>query len=91
MPTRSCGLRFQTLTILVAAAQSSSPQARGAADAGLDPDHAGACGGFSLPHLLSVDSEGNLYVAQFGGPWIDKYVPKPGADPPRLIGQPLGP
>ncbi len=61
------------------------------ADAGLDPDHSGACGGFSLPHQMSVDSEGNLYVAQFGGPWIDKYVPKPGADPSRLIGQPLGP
>ena len=61
------------------------------ADAGLDPDHSGACGGFSLPHQMSVDSEGNLYVAQFGGPWIDKYVPKPGADPSRLIAQPLGP
>ena len=61
------------------------------ADAGLDPDHSGACGGFSLPHQMSVDSEGNVYVAQFGGPWIDKYIPKPGADPSRLIGQPLGP
>ena len=60
-------------------------------DAGLDPDHTGACGGFSLPHQMSVDSEGNVYVAQFGGPWIDKYIPKPGADPSRLIGQPLGP
>ena len=60
------------------------------ADAGLDPEHSGACGGFSLPHQMSVDSEGNLYVAQFGGPWIDKYVPKPGADPSRLIGQPIG-
>jgi hypothetical protein len=59
------------------------------AAAGLDPDHSGACGGFSLPHQMSVDTEGNLYVAQFGGPWIDKYVPKPGADPSRLIGQPL--
>jgi hypothetical protein len=59
-------------------------------EAGLDTDHTGACGGFSLPHQMSVDSEGNLYVAQFGGPWIDKYVPKPGADPSRLIGQPLG-
>lgn len=59
-------------------------------EVGLDPDgHRGACGGFSLPHQMSVDSEGNLYVAQFGGPWIDKYVPKPGADPSRLIGQPL--
>ena len=60
------------------------------AEAGLDTDHTEACGGFSLPHQMSVDSEGNLYVAQFGGPWIDKYVPKPGADPSRLIGQPLG-
>ena len=60
------------------------------AAAGLGPDHEGACGGFSLPHQMSVDSEGNLYVAQFGGPWIDKYVPKPDADPDRLIGQPLG-
>jgi hypothetical protein len=61
------------------------------ADAGLNPDHAGACGGFALPHQMSIDSEGNVYVAQFGGPWIDKYIPKPGADPSRLIGQPLGP
>tara|TARA_B100001123_G_scaffold375840_1_gene442105 strand:- start:735 stop:1697 length:963 start_codon:yes stop_codon:yes gene_type:complete len=61
------------------------------AEAGLDPDHTGACGGFALPHQMSVDSEGNVYVAQFGGPWIDKYIPKPGADPSRLIGQPLGP
>jgi hypothetical protein len=60
--------------------------------AGLNPDtHTGACGGFSLPHQMSVDTEGNVYVAQFGGPWIDKYVPKPGADPSRLIGQPVGP
>jgi len=58
--------------------------------AGLDHTHTGACGGFSLPHQMSVDSEGNLYVAQFGGPWIDKYVPRPDADPSRLIGQPLG-
>ncbi len=60
------------------------------AAAGLDHDHSGACGGFSLPHQMSIDSEGNLYVAQFGGPWIDKYMPREGADPKRLIGQPLG-
>jgi len=39
---------------------------------------------------MSVNSEGNLYIAQFGGPWIDNYVPKAGADPSRLIGQPIG-
>ncbi len=60
------------------------------AAAGLHDDHSGACGGFSLPHQMSVESEGNLYVAQFGGPWIDKYVPRATAEPSRLIGQPLG-
>ena len=59
------------------------------AAAGVADFHQGACGGMSLPHQMSVDSEGNVYVAQFGGPWIDKYVPKAGADPSRLIGQPL--
>lgn len=60
-------------------------------EAGLDPDtHEGACGGFSLPHQMSVDSEGNVYVAQFSGPWIDKYVPKADAEPSRLIGLPIG-
>jgi sugar lactone lactonase YvrE len=57
--------------------------------AGVADFHEGACGGFSLPHQMHVDTEGNLYVAQFGGPWIDKYVPKAGADRTRLIGQPL--
>jgi sugar lactone lactonase YvrE len=57
--------------------------------AGVADFHTGACGGFSLPHQMSVDSEGNVYVAQFGGPWIDKYVPRSDADPSRLIGQPL--
>lgn len=57
--------------------------------AGVGDNHEGACGGFALPHQMHIDSEGNLYVAQFGGPWIDKFVPKQGADPSRLIGQPL--
>jgi hypothetical protein len=61
------------------------------AAAGVADFHEGACGGFALPHQMSVDTEGNVYVAQFGGPWIDKYVPKAGADPSRLIGQPLRP
>ena len=67
----------------------SDEEARAAA--GVADFHEGACGGFSLPHQMSVDSEGNVYVAQFGGPWIDKYVPKAGVDPSRLIGQPLRP
>ena len=44
-------------------------------------------GGMSLPHQMDVDEDGNLYVAEFGGPWLDKFVPKPGADPTRLIGK----
>jgi DNA-binding beta-propeller fold protein YncE len=47
------------------------------------------CGGFALPHSFDVDPEGNLYVAQYSGPWIDKLVPRPGADPARLIGRPI--
>ncbi|MSR36893.1 MAG: hypothetical protein EXR95_09705 [Gemmatimonadetes bacterium] len=57
--------------------------------AGVADFHQGACGGMSLPHQMHVDSEGNVYIAQFGGPWIDKYVAKAGADATRLIGQPL--
>ena len=59
--------------------------------AGIPDFQPGACGGFSLPHQMSVDSDGNVYVAQFNAGWIDKYVPKAGADKTRLIGQPLKP
>ena len=52
-------------------------------------DEGTVCGGMALPHNFDIDSEGNLYIAQYSGPWIDKLVPKPGADPSRLIGQPL--
>lgn len=61
------------------------------AAAGMPDWYEGACGGFSLPHQMSIDSEGNIYVAQFNGPWIDKYVPKANADKARLIAQPLRP
>lgn len=47
----------------------------------------GWTGGMSLPHQMDMDSDGNLYVAQFSGPWLDKYVPRPDAGPERLIGQ----
>jgi streptogramin lyase len=46
-------------------------------------------GGLARPHQLSVDSEGNVYVASYDGPWLNKFTPKPGADPNKLIGQPL--
>jgi hypothetical protein len=48
-----------------------------------------ACGGMALPHQMDIDSEGNLYIAEFSGPWMDKLTPKAGADRSRLIGQPL--
>ena len=42
-------------------------------------------GGLSLPHQLDLDEDGNLYVASYSGGWIDKFVPKPGADPEKLL------
>ncbi len=49
----------------------------------------GFAGGLSRPHQIDVDQEGNLYVASWDGGWVNKFVPKPGADPSQLIGRPL--
>jgi len=46
-------------------------------------------GGLSRPHQLDVDQDGNVYVASWDGGWIDKFTPKPGADPAKLIGRSL--
>jgi hypothetical protein len=46
-------------------------------------------GGLSRPHQLDVDQEGNVYIASWDGGWMNKFVPKPGADPAKLIGRPL--
>jgi sugar lactone lactonase YvrE len=46
-------------------------------------------GGLSRPHQIDVDQEGNLYVASWDGGWVNKFVPKPGADPARLVGRSL--
>jgi hypothetical protein len=43
-------------------------------------------GSFSGPHQFDVDSDGNVYVADFRNLLL-KFVPKPGADPSRLIGR----
>ena len=43
-------------------------------------------GGLSLPHQLDMDEDGNLYIASYSGGWVDKFVPKPGADPSKLLG-----
>jgi len=46
-------------------------------------------GGLSRPHQLDVDQEGNLYIASWDGGWMNKFVPKPGADPAKLVGRSL--
>ena len=49
----------------------------------------GFAGGLSRPHQLDVDQDGNVYIASWDGGWINKFVPKQGADPSKLIGKPL--
>jgi hypothetical protein len=51
--------------------------------------YGGTRGGFAGPHQLDVDQEGNLYIASWDGGWMDKFVPKPDADPNKLIGRSL--
>jgi hypothetical protein len=46
-------------------------------------------GGLSRPHQIDVDSEGNVYIASWDGGWANKYVPKPNADPSKLVGRAL--
>jgi DNA-binding beta-propeller fold protein YncE len=46
-------------------------------------------GGLARPHQMTVDPAGNLYVASYDGPWLNKFTPKPGADPDQIVGQPL--
>jgi sugar lactone lactonase YvrE len=45
--------------------------------------------GFDDPHTMTVDSEGNLYVADVYNETVKKFVPKPNADPARLVGRPF--
>ena len=42
-------------------------------------------GGLWGVHQVSVDSEGNLYVADYNNNRVLKFVPKAGADPARLV------
>jgi DNA-binding beta-propeller fold protein YncE len=44
-------------------------------------------GGLSRPHELDVDQDGNLYVTSWDGGWVNKFVPRPGADPSKLVGR----
>ena len=49
----------------------------------------GFAGGLSRPHQMDGDQDGNLYIASWDGGWMDKFVPRPNADPDKLIGRPL--
>tara|TARA_B110000483_G_scaffold217811_1_gene270582 strand:+ start:19293 stop:20555 length:1263 start_codon:yes stop_codon:yes gene_type:complete len=40
-------------------------------------------------HGMSVDQEGNFYVAEVGNGRVQKYSPKPGARPETIIGKPV--
>jgi DNA-binding beta-propeller fold protein YncE len=62
----------------------------------IDPPGAGfaqvtAPGTMNAPHTFSVDTDGNLYIADYRNHRVQKLVPMPGADRARLVGQPLGP
>jgi len=42
-------------------------------------------------HQFGVDKDGNLYTAEVHSGRPQKFVPKPGADPAKLVGQPFRP
>ena len=46
-------------------------------------------GGLVLPHQAAVDQEGNLYVASYDSGHVQKFAPRPGADPRKLLGPPM--
>ena len=45
-------------------------------------------GGIWGPHQFTVDSENNLYIADVHIGRVQKFRPKPGADPGTLVGRP---
>ena len=47
-------------------------------------------GGLFGPHQISVDQEGNLYIAQVSSGYTAKWQPMRGADPAKLVGKPFG-
>ena len=50
----------------------------------------GFVGGHARPHEVATDTEGNVYITSWDWPgYLSKFTPKPGADPAKLIGQPL--
>jgi hypothetical protein len=49
----------------------------------------GQPGQLNGPHALTVDQDGNLYLAEVFGGRVQKFRPKPGADKAKLVGQEL--
>jgi DNA-binding beta-propeller fold protein YncE len=46
-------------------------------------------GGMWGVHGMSVDTEGNFYVAEVDNGGVQKYRPRPGANPAFLVGKPI--
>ena len=46
-------------------------------------------GGMSSPHGMSVDEDGNLYIADFFNMRVQKFDPRLGADRSRLVRRPI--
>jgi DNA-binding beta-propeller fold protein YncE len=47
----------------------------------------GQPGQFRGPHQLTVDQDGNLYIAEVFNGRVQKFRPKPGADPAKIVGK----
>ena len=47
-------------------------------------------GGLFGPHQISVDQEGNMYIAQVSNGYTAKFRPMRGADPKKVVGKPFG-
>ena len=47
----------------------------------------GRPGEFNGPHSITVDQDGNLYLAEVFNGRVQKFRPKQGADPAKLVGQ----
>lgn len=46
-------------------------------------------GGLSRPHQIDVDQDGALYVANYEGGWVNKFVPRQNADAGKIVGRQL--
>ena len=46
-------------------------------------------GHFNGPHSITTDPDGNLYIAEVFAGRVQKFVPRPGADPAKIAGQQL--